>query len=90
MFYRLLAVPRLALAAGMAALIAIAPGWSSSTWASAPTAHTYYHAALPAKHDPLSGEVVGELQRHVQWHVQVDVAAVGTEPHRHDQDLWIR
>jgi len=56
---RLPIAPRLALAASVAALVAVAPGWSNSTWASAPTGHTHYHAAHPPKHGPLSGKWSG-------------------------------
>jgi len=59
MSWRLPIAPRLALATGVAALVAIAPGWSSSTWASAPRAHTHYPAAHSAKHGPLSGKWSG-------------------------------
>ena len=59
MSWRLRISPRLALAAGVAALVAFGPGWSNSTWASAPTGHTHYHAAHPPKHGPLSGKWSG-------------------------------
>jgi len=55
MSWRLPVAPRLALATGVAALVAVAPGWSNSIWASAPTAHTPFHTAHPPKHGPLSG-----------------------------------
>ncbi|MGO9964668.1 MAG: hypothetical protein ACLPUG_14750 [Acidimicrobiales bacterium] len=51
MFRRLLVVPRLALVTGVAALVAVAPGWANSTWASAP-GHTAYHAAQKSKPKP--------------------------------------
>jgi len=59
MSWRLPISQRLALATVVAALIAIAPGWSNSTWASAPTGHTHYHATHPPKHGPLSGKWSG-------------------------------
>ena len=59
MSWRLPIAPRLALAASVAALVAVAPGWSNSTWASAPAAHPHYYAAHPPKHGPLSGKWSG-------------------------------
>ena len=59
MSWRLPIAPRLALAAGVAALVAVGPGWSSSTWASVPAGHTHYHASHPPKHGPLSGKWSG-------------------------------
>ncbi len=52
---RLPAASRLTLTAGLAAFIAIAPGWTSPTWASAATSHT----APTPKHEPLSGRWSG-------------------------------
>ena len=59
MSWRLPIAPRLALATSVAALVAVAPGWSNSTWASAPTVQTRYHSAHPPKHGPLSGTWLG-------------------------------
>ena len=58
MVYRLLVGPRRA-AIGVAALIVVASGWSSSTWASTPTGNAAYHAAHKAKYGPLSGKWSG-------------------------------
>ncbi len=44
MSWRLPIAPRLALTTGVAALIAITPGWSSTSWASAPTTNKVHHA----------------------------------------------
>jgi hypothetical protein len=52
---RLPLAQRLTLTAGLAAFIAIAPGWTSPTWASAATSHT----ATTPKHGPLSGKWSG-------------------------------
>jgi hypothetical protein len=49
----------LALTTGAAALMAIAPGWSSSTWASAPTSHKVHHVSPLPKIGPLSGKWSG-------------------------------
>jgi hypothetical protein len=57
--WRFLVASRLALVTGVAALVAVAPGWSNSSWASAPTTHTHYHAAHATKHGPLSGKWSG-------------------------------
>ncbi len=54
MSLRLRIAPRLALATGVAMLVAFAPGWGNSTWASTPG-----HKAPPAKHGPLSGKWSG-------------------------------
>ncbi|MGO9583446.1 MAG: hypothetical protein ACLP36_11600 [Acidimicrobiales bacterium] len=54
MSWRLPIAARLALATAVAALVALAPGWSNSTWASAPN-----HAAPAAKHGSLSGKWSG-------------------------------
>ena len=50
---------RLALTTGVAALIAIAPGWSNASWASAPTANNLHHTAPLPKHGSLSGKWSG-------------------------------
>ncbi len=58
--WRLPIVPRLALTTGVAALIAIAPGWSSATWASAPTTTSKVHHTIPlAGKSALSGKWSG-------------------------------
>jgi hypothetical protein len=54
MSWRLPIAPRLALVTGVAALVAIAPGWSNPTWASAQN-----HVVLAAKHGSLSGKWSG-------------------------------
>ena len=55
MSWRSPVAPKLALATGVAALVAVAPGWSNSTWASASTPHARYHTVHKPKHGPLSG-----------------------------------
>lgn len=62
MSWRLPVVRRLAFVTGVAALVSVAPGWSNSTWASAPTGHTHYHAAHPPKRGPLSGKWSGSYR----------------------------
>ena len=58
MSWRLQVVPRLALAAGLAASIAIAPTWGSSSWGSALTAQK--HHTVPKQNlGPLSGKWSG-------------------------------
>ena len=59
MSWRLPMAPRLALATGVAAFIAVAPGWTGPTWASAPTGHTRHHTRPPHKLGPLSGKWSG-------------------------------
>jgi len=59
MSWRLPIAPRLALVTGVAALIAIAPGWSSSTWASAPTGHKLHHTAPLSNPPSLAGKWSG-------------------------------
>ena len=56
---RLPIASRLALAAGLAAVVAIGPGWSNPTWASTSTSH---HTAAPPKHGPLSGKWSGSYK----------------------------
>jgi hypothetical protein len=52
--------PRLALTtAGLAALVAIAPGWSNPASASAPTTNQHVHTASPPKQASLSGKWSG-------------------------------
>ncbi len=54
MSWRLSLAPRLALVAGVVTLVALAPGWSNSTWAWAPS-----RAAPAAAHRSLSGRWSG-------------------------------
>jgi hypothetical protein len=56
---RLPTASRLGLAAGVAALVAIAPGWSNATWASAPTGQALHHTAPLHSHGSLSGKWSG-------------------------------
>lgn len=51
--------PRLVIAASVAALVAVAPVWSSSSSASAPTIQTH---AQPTKSGPLSGKWSGSYK----------------------------
>lgn len=60
MSWRLPTASRLVLtAAGLAALVAVAPGWTIPSWASAPTTNHHVHAASPAKQASLSGKWSG-------------------------------
>lgn len=59
MSWRLPSAPRLALTTAVAALIALAPGWSSSTWASAPTGHKVHHTTPLSSKEALSGKWSG-------------------------------
>jgi hypothetical protein len=54
MSWRLLVALRLAFATGVAALVALVPGWSNSTWASTPN-----HTVPVAQHGSLSGKWSG-------------------------------
>ena len=56
---RLPIASRLALTTGVATLLAIAPGWTNSTWASAPTGHKLHHTAPPPNHGSVSGKWSG-------------------------------
>ncbi|MGA3218735.1 MAG: hypothetical protein ABSE77_06615 [Acidimicrobiales bacterium] len=59
MSWRLPIAPRLALTTTVVALVAIAPGWSNSAWAAAPTAHKHHHTAPLSNHGSLSGKWSG-------------------------------
>lgn len=59
MSWRSRMAPRVALATGVAAFVAISPGWTGPTWASAPTAHTRHHTRPQHKLGPLSGKWSG-------------------------------
>lgn len=53
-------VRRLALAAGLAGFVAIAPYWGNSAWATAPTTdHAHHHSTKPG---PLSGNWSGNYR----------------------------
>jgi hypothetical protein len=53
-------VSRLAVTAGLAALVAIAPGLSSPTWASTSAAQHHDHSVAAPKHESLSGKWSGK------------------------------
>ena len=60
MSWRSHVAPRLALTAGLAAVVAVAPGWGNPTSASGLSAQSQHHAAaLTSKHGPLSGKWSG-------------------------------
>jgi hypothetical protein len=60
MSWRLPTASRLVLTtAGLATLVAIAPGWTIPSWASAPTTNQHVHTASPPKQASLSGKWSG-------------------------------
>ncbi len=78
--------PKLVATVSAAALLTMAPGWSSSSWASARlanTAHTTHHSSV-------SGTWKGSYSGSFLRHVQADLDGDEIEPERHDHDLGVR
>ena len=82
-------VSRLAVTAGLAALVAIAPGWSSPTWASPATGQRHDHSVAAPKHKSLSGKWAGKYSGSFSGTFAAVVAGVGAQLERDDQDLWV-
>jgi hypothetical protein len=59
MSWRLPITPRLVLASGLAALVAVVAVSGNSAWASVPARHCYYHTSQSSKPGPLSGKWSG-------------------------------